>query len=223
MNSFFRKRVNLLVLVFVSWGGLIIFRLYQTMISDREAYLQDFHANSWRIGTIPALRGRILDKNGNPLAWSIRYFSLSYDIPEDDEQFVQDITALNTVLTGYRHLTVRSLYGRSVILKKGLSPGEILRLRPLVHSNNRFQIKSSFRREYANRAKELLSVIGRTQIVQNVEVGVSGLERKYNFRLTGQNGKYRVMVDKDNNWISATWGEIQAPVPGFDVYVSTEF
>ena len=222
LNSLFRKRVTLLLIFFIAWGGLITYRLYQTMISKRSMYLQRFEVDSWRTGTIPPLRGRILDKDGKPLAWSIRYFSLSYDVPENPIRFAEDAQVLGTILTNYRRLSARSLAGKSVVLKTDLSPGEILKLRPLIQSNNRFRIKSSFRREYLTHEKKFINLIGSTHIIDNVEVGTSGLERKYNFRLTGRDGKYRVMVDKNNNWIPATWEEIQAPRPGFDVYISSE-
>ena len=192
------------------------------MIADRDIYLQRLSLISWRTGTIPAMRGRILDKNGNPIAWSIRYFSLYYNVPKERTRFREDILSLNKILTIDDRFNYLTQPGKSISIKEELSPGEILKLRSYLQSNSRFRIRSNFRREYARNDAEALKIIGRTRVIESKEVGISGLENEYNARLTGIDGRYRVMVDKDNTWISATWDEIQSPFPGFDVYVPIE-
>ena len=218
----FQGRVYLLLTFFVLWTGIIVFYLYQIMVADREEYIQLFSSESWRIGIIPAMRGRILNKEGTPLAWSIRYFSLYYDVPPDSVRLKEDITTIGRVLSRHKHPKYPVLAESSILVKEELSPGEILRLRPYIHTNKRFRIQSSFRRQFATERSEILRLIGLTRMIDNKQIGVSGFERKYNLRLTGQDGKYRVMVDKNNKWIAATWEEIQVPVPGFDVYVPVE-
>lgn len=191
------------------------------MIADRETYLRSLNFDSWRIGRIPAMRGRILDSQGSPLAWSVRYFSLYYDVAAERTKINDDIAEITKILTVSRHLDdMRS--GRSILLKEEISPGEILKLRAYLKENHRFRISSNFRREYALKDPKILHIIGRTRIIEDKEVGISGFENTYNPRLIGTDGKYRVMVDSSSNWISATWEEIQPPVPGFDVYIPIE-
>ena len=195
--------------------------MYRIMVADRDVYIQPLSSDSWRIGRIPAMRGRILDKSGTPLAWSIRYFSLYYTVPDQRTRIEEDMGALGTIVTvppGLDHMSP----GRSILLKEELSPGEILKLRAYLKVNRRFRIGSSFRREYAFIHSDVRRMIGRIRLIDNKEVGISGLERRYNSRLIGKDGKYRVMVDAENNWITATWEEIQPPVPGFDVYAPIE-
>ena len=191
------------------------------MITDRETYLRSLNFDSWRVGKIPSMRGRILDRHGRPLAWSVRFFSLYYDVAIEPTRIKEDIAELGSIVTISRRLDYLQP-GKTVLLKEELSPGEILKLRPYLKGNRRFRVSSSFRREYALKDSKVLKMIGRTRIIENKEVGISGFENTYNPRLIGTDGQYRVMIDADDNWIPATWEEIQPPIPGFDVYIPIE-
>ncbi len=213
----FSGRAGIVWLCFVVWAGVIGLRLLQIMVVDRDTYLGRFHNKSWRVGVLPAIRGRILDRLGSPLAWSIRNFDLYYTPADDDAQRDADAAA-------YEQLTRITMppigeAGSDVLIRASLHPQDVLKLRQLTNRNKRFQIISTFRRLYATHDTRIRRLLGTTRIVDGREKGASGLEKRYNSRLTGIDGKYQVMVDKHDHWIAETWTEIQTPIPGYDVYV----
>jgi cell division protein FtsI/penicillin-binding protein 2 len=219
LSPCFPRRINLFLLFFTIWALLILLRLYQIMIVDRDDYLQQLEKDSWRTGTLPAIRGRILDQNGTPLAWSIRSFSLYYEPSRESRQSETDFLTVYKVLSLDPDSIPEVSGEQAVLIKDQLTPEDLLKLRPIMAENKAFRIESRFRRKYASNDSRLRRTLGSTTIIDNREVGVSGMEKEHNMRLTGIDGKYRVMLDKYNNWITETWVELQPPGPGYDVYI----
>ncbi len=215
----FKNRTNLLLLVFLLWAVVIQVRLYQVMVHERIGFLGAFEKESWREGTIPALRGRILSVDGQALAWSVRHFSLLYQPSTDIRLYRDDIYSICKHLRIDPKSLKRSRDSDAIIIVPEISPDEILKLESFLDVNKRFYVRTGFKRELDSITADIRTRIGDTRILDNREVGVSGLEAEHNPRLMGLDGKYRVMVNKYDDWIPETWEEIQSPVPGYDVYV----
>ena len=95
-------------------------------------------------GTLPAMRGRILDRAGRMLAWSERYFDLYLTLPEgmtpEDETF-------DAVRKTVKDLKIPEAgTGTPVLLKRDLAPAELLALEPVVKNNRAFRIESRVER-----------------------------------------------------------------------------
>ena len=95
-------------------------------------------------GTLPAMRGRILDRAGRMLVWSERYFDLYLTLPEgmtpEDETF-------DAVRKAVKDLKIPEAgTGTPVLLKRDLAPAELLALEPVVKNNRAFRIESRVER-----------------------------------------------------------------------------
>ena len=205
--------------ILILGGSAALFLPYQKLIRNEKLQLHRLRFDAMRAGVISSLRGRVLDRNGKPLAWSVRYFSLYYKVPPEYAKFRQDIQDIKELLTRPIEQISTVKPGQLIKLIDEINPGEIIELRQYTGNNKRFQIQSSFRRVYGTFDPVILAMVGRVKKVDNREVGVSGAERAFNSRLMGSDGKYKVTVDKQENWIPETWEQIQGPVPGFDVYL----
>lgn len=217
----FRRRGSILLILIGLWLLVLTVQLLRFMVIERDSWLKQTENKSWRIGVLPALRGRILSRNGIPLAWSVRRFSLVYQIPSDPGILQQDWQKLQQKLHSPLPalLRVQANAGKKLTLIKTLRPSEMIQIEPLVAAIPRLKIAHSFRREHIQTNRSFLRLLGKTRVINDVEVGISGWERQFDPRLKGKDGRYRVMVDKYGHWIRETWQELQSPTPGYDVYV----
>ncbi len=222
MKNKLHRRLSLFLILFIGWGGIIIVRLVNIMVMQRDFYVERFENESWRIGHLPAIRGRLLNPSGTPISWSIRYYSLYYQPPKDLSQLSTDLVKLNEIITFDENELRSRCLADEVLVKEPLTPEELMKLRDLMRRNNRLVIRTSFKRQLSYENTTLLTMIGQTTLIDQHEVGVSGWEKKYDRFLAGRDGKYKVMVDKSGNWIPETWREIQSPVPGNDVIVQID-
>ena len=219
-QSRYKKRLIILLGVFIFWGLLIVIQLYQFMVSDREDYIKEANSISVRTGVLPACRGRLLDADGVLLAWSEREFCLQYKIAPSVEKVWEDLYALEQAYGG----KARQYYslcsngrGRFAYLKRSLSADEILDYQDFIKANPAFRITSHFSRHYVNQS--LRSKLGETHSSGQRQVGISGFEKKYNRELKGQDGRYRVNLDKRGDWVEGSWEELSPPKSGYDVYL----
>ena len=219
MRQFYTRTGFFLVLVIIL-GSLLLVQLSSNGPLASEKCLQYFAGGSWQVGTLPGMRGRILDERGTPLVWSIRIFSLVYDANSGMGEFWQDLLSLAEIIPLDINLNAQGEVEGELLLKNHLTAKEIMALQPFITDHYQFKIISRFERRYVTDDPSILEGIGKTVIKSGREVGISGIEAMYNERLTGIDGKYRVMVDSSRNWIPETWQELQAPEPGYDLYVS---
>lgn len=216
----FSRRAQLFLVLFCLWMLLIAGRLFQVMVLDRDDYLAKYQSASFRRGIVPAMRGRILDHDGTPLAWSTRIFQLYYTVPGEVRQLNLDLQAIaRTTGISLEHLLVltQDHVGDTVVLVQRLAPANLLALDRL--ANPRLEVRSSFIRRHPELPRELREALGETRVYGQVEVGISGWESYYDQRLRGTDGKYQVMVDKQGRWIPETWVAISPPRAGYDVFL----
>ncbi len=220
MNLFAKKRINFFIILFFIWTGIILLRCYQITVADTDYFVNYFKGKTWKTGTIPALRGRLLDRNGKLIARSVRKFSLYYKVNTGRDTAAEDIRKVQRLIKSNQSMSGDFSANSIVLVKSNLTAAELVVLEPIMKENPQFYVKSNFKREKLIERMDIQRIIGRTSVQKENEVGVSGLERQYNDRLVGKDGKYRVMIDKNNEWILETWEEVQPPVPGFDVYLA---
>lgn len=221
----FRRRSTLFLIAFLIWASVLLVRLFMIMVVNRDAHLERVAAASQRVGTLPASRGRILDHNGVPLAWSIRSLSLHYSVASESSVVRADIEQLAQVCAIDVDETMaraQDMLGGTLVVKESLQADDVVQLDAFRRQNPRFVVRSDYRREYSVTDPLIRRRLGTTQTVAGREVGVSGWEKEYDERLAGTAGRYRVMVDRSGVWLPETWEQITAPQPGDDVYVSID-
>jgi len=94
-----RKRALIMLGVLGLWILLIVARLLVLMVFQRERYVAAMDRECWREQTIPAMRGRILDRKGLPLAWSTRHFALQWKVPVGKAEIDRCLALVSRVVT----------------------------------------------------------------------------------------------------------------------------
>ncbi|MFA6569324.1 MAG: hypothetical protein WCS96_14025 [Victivallales bacterium] len=208
----FKNRNRIIIAVFIVWAFVITFRLFYYTSYSRDYYLEEGNKNAWRSGTIPAARGRILDKNGLPLAWTRRYHDLVVEVYPD---LCMSNSALVNELRGKIHdLTPDEKKEKYV--KKGLAPSEISFLRDYMVKYRGVRIVPRLERRYVD-YPEVRKILGKVDSYNGGYYGLDGAEREYDSELNGTDGVYVVMLDRYRNWIPGTWKLKTEMLPGKDV------
>ena len=219
-----RQRFGLLVTFLGALFFVAVVRMFFLATADlTDGIAEGAEGASWEYNVIPALRGRILDATGTPLAWSERTFDLAYERPEDPNSIAPDLYALKEVVSIDIEpllLKVNRSNQKQIVIKKSLSPAEIERLdSKLRPTTGVFRVQQEFVRHTVSANPTVKKLIGETWQNGRKQVGTSGFEKKFNIELTGTDGYYRVLVDKDGNWVPGTWEQLRKPQEGFDKYV----
>ncbi|MCF7854313.1 MAG: hypothetical protein K9N51_05910 [Candidatus Pacebacteria bacterium] len=217
-----RSRTLFLVLFFGLWSLAVTARLAQIMVVNRRHYLLEMGRSSWHQGILPAIRGRILDVDGRPLAWSSRHFVCKWQIPQNTAVAQQQWHALTTLVHvlpktwSLNNMLTRS--GETILLHDDLNATQFAKIAPLTEKWNNLYVASRFQRHHYP-LHAIRKRLGHVQIVNGMEIGVSGYELAHDSLLRGRPGMFRVMLDPEGRWIPSTWEKIRDIKPGYDVYV----
>ncbi len=212
MFNMFKNRNRIILTVFIIWAFVITFRLFYYTSYSREHYLEEGNRNAWRNGTIPAARGRILDKDGLPLAWTRRYHDLVIEV-------YPDLCRTNSVLVREINGKMHGLIPdekKEKYVKKGLSPSEISLLRGYMEKYRGVKITPRLERIYVD-YPEVRRILGKVDVYNGRYCGLDGVEQEYDSELNGTDGMYVVMLDRYRNWIPGTWKSKTEMLPGKDV------
>ncbi len=216
----FGRRASLLLLLVIIWCAVLGIRFYKLMEARQTTPESQ---SSWRVYTIPAMRGRILDQSGIPLAWSEREIDLVYRKANHMDQIWKDLYLLEDRMGLKADAAMKAVVhcsSRVVILKRSLNADEICRVAEVSRRCTRVILRNRFVRHHIEANARILQWLGETRQYGRRQVGVSGIEQKLNQVLLGQDGQFRVMVDRDGNWVPGTWTQIQSPRAGYDRYVN---
>ncbi len=160
-------------------------------------------------------RARLLDAGGTPLAWSERYFDLIWrgSNPPPEKLLQRLNKELNTTL-----VPTKSTRGKRWLLRRNLTPDELLKTAPIQRKTPDLIIHSRVERIVVNIAA-VRKKVGWTRQLNGEMQGVSGWEKEYDAQLRGTPGRYEVMLDRRRRWIDSTWKLLTPPIPGKDVQV----
>ena len=214
------RRTRFLLSVFLLWGIVVIAKLAQLMLIDREQYLTEMTRRSVFWGCVPSRRGRLLDREGRVLAWSTRHFRLLWDVPQDMDAALRDWAGLKAAYAGLRAWSdddICERVGTSFCVLEDVDVTSVTTPQGLLGIQG-VRLESFFVRHYCP-DPEVAKSLGHVEVVDGVEVGVSGAEKAHDALLRGRSASYRVMVDKDGKWIPETWQKTGELRPGFDVHL----
>lgn len=206
----FKIKTISLVVFLILWGIAAAIQVFNYSIRSQKKIMHNSRKIAWREGTIPACRGRILDKDGKVLAQNRLQFNL----------------LLKNKLAGRRRKAFTEFLRKAgirydiqkkipCILKTDLTPAEIVQYKNLIRNLPELEISAGYLRVQEPSLKQ---VIGETAKNDRDEmVGVSGLEKQYDLELTGTPGKISVMLDRHGNWMKDTLRILRQPSPGRDI------
>ena len=210
----FKKRAYWLMAAFCCWSALITGKYLYYSVWQRSHYLAIGNKLSCREGFYSAGRGRILDCNGIPLAWSERHYDLYVlDLPNSPEYRQSLLKLLKKELGS---LDTGKLDEAGEVIKRDLSTSELETLRIVIPDHPCLKIRVRLERRGIEFPK-VRHFVGKVETRDSVLRGATGCEKLYDTVLRGKPGKYKIMLDRNKNWIPGTFTQINRAIPGSDV------
>ena len=217
-GGFFRGRRQIVVAcVLVVAAGLIL-RVVDLQLSQNAFLKGEGESRHLRVVEIPAHRGMLLDRNGEPLAASTPVASVWVN-PEEFAGSRLRWPDLEAVLAMKAGTIERLVSGRGdrqfVYLRRHVAPDTADRVSALnmagVHLNREY-------RRYYPMGAAAAHVLGFTDID---DTGQEGLELAFNDALTGESGAKRVIKDRLGQVVESV-ERIRPASPGQDIVLSID-
>lgn len=188
------RRLIWLAGIILLWAFAIIGNLIHLQVVRHEAYLRLARKQQERVVEIPAPRGSIFDRNGQPLAMSVPMASISVN-----PQHLPDLDVAADILSRILEMDRIALYGRLrsardtgrgfLSVKRRITPEQAESLRSLRLEWIQFNQESQ--RHYPN-GTLAANVIGS---VDYAERGNNGLEAALDDELAGHAGTAHMLTD----------------------------
>lgn len=188
------RRLIWLAALIALWAVAIFGKLVLLQVVRHDRYLRAARQQQERVIEIPAPRGTIFDRNGQPLAMSVPMFSISLN-----PQTVPDIDVAANILSNILELDRTALYGRLrlariagrgfIWVKRKVMPEQAERLRSLHLEWIDFQNESQRHYPSGSLAANLIGS------VDHEENGNSGIEASLNETLAGHPGTAHMLTD----------------------------
>lgn len=217
-NTGYRSRYFIIIaILLLATLGLVGRLVYLTIIN--RAFLQgQGNARTLRTVEVPAYRGMVLDRNGEPLAISTPVVSIWIN-PQDFAPEQTDLNKLAALLQIPRkeiRARIKKADDREfVYLKRGVDPNVGAAIKGLGISG--LYLQNEYRRYYPE-GEVTAHILGFTNIDDH---GQEGLELAYNNWLQGVSGLKRVLKDRLGH-IVADVDVIRAPKPGHNLTLSVD-
>ncbi len=186
-------RFRLVLLMLSALALVVASRIVSLHLFENEFLQSQGDARSLRVVGIPAHRGMILDRNGEPLAVSAPVQSLWFDprkFNADAVQYRLLARALNLSEARLKRLVLKSRGKKFVYLRRQMSPSNAEQVLALgvagVYSQGEYK-------RYYPAAEVTTHVVGFTNVDGD---GQEGMELAYDAWLRGEKGRKRVLKDR---------------------------
>lgn len=199
----FRTRAWLVLIFFAMAFSIAAYQLFRYTLLERDKYLREGRRIAWRKGEYHPLRASISDRDGIPLAWSLRRYKLSADasLPDAERSVLKEIFPDFDFPPGYG-IEIDDIPAETLpLLNERLNDVASVKI---VISDRRF-----VRPEPAVRR-----LVGEVKTENQITYGISGLEAEFQSRLAGRPGSYKVMLDRHGKWITGSWQSLELLEPG---------
>jgi penicillin-binding protein 2 len=241
----FKHRLLVFAGIPVFFFTLFIVVLFSLQIIQGNQYAQRARKNREQYSILPAIRGVILDRDGDDiLAYNRRSFAINVvpqNLPQDEDEYENLIQRLSLLLRMPGNEILKRIkeqkYGEygSIVLKNDVSFEDVAFL---AEHNREFPgvyWKSKPLRLYPN-GSTLSHVLGYVGMISekeyydlnehgyNIEsmIGKSGVEKVYDLELKGKDGHIRRIVDATNQVTSEIIDSGAEPVPGNNVVLTID-
>ena len=199
-------------------SAILIGRITLLQVIDRPFLQSQGDARTLRHETIPAHRGMITDRNGEPLAISTPVVTLwanPQELPDDAIQRVMLAQALGMTLGDFEARVARFSEHEFMYLRRQMTPAaaqQILNLRtPGVYPQREYK-------RYYPAGEVAAQLLGVTNVD---DVGQEGLELAYQPYLAGRPGQRRVIKDRRGRLVREL-GVIDEAQPGGELTLSID-
>ena len=217
-GGFIRNRRRIVVACVVAVAAGLVLRVADLQLSQNAFLKGEGESRHLRIVEIPAHRGMLLDRNGEPLAASTPV-ATAWVNPEEFAASQARWHELEAVL-GMKPGTIERLVldradRRFVYLRRHLDPATADRVSGLNMAG--VHLKREYRRYYPM-GEAAAHVLGFTDIDDS---GQEGLELAFNDKLQGVSGARRVIKDRLGQVVESV-ERIRPPSPGQDIALSID-
>jgi len=217
-NTVYPGRRVLLLLCMGLAAAVLVWRAVCLQVLDKQFLLNQGQARHLRVVTLPAHRGMIQDRNGEPLAISTPVESVWVN-PQELGNEQQRIPELARLLSLNRSSVQRLLASRAdrefIYLRRHIDPATAAQVEALDIPG--VYLQREYRRYYPD-GEVAAHVVGFTNVD---DVGQEGLELAYEDWLAGEPGAKRVIKDGKSHIIEDV-ESISLPHPGKDLQLSID-
>ena len=213
-----RARLIFLACFFVAILAILIWRVLDLTILNRQFLKGQGDARSLRIMDMPAYRGMITDREGAPLAVSTPVQSVWIN-SKDFKATSKELTVLSQLIgSSKKDLSYKIAHANQrefVYLKRQLPPEVATQIANLKLPG--LYLQQEFKRYYPE-GDNTAQLLGLTNIDDK---GIEGLELAYQDWLMGVPGRQRVLKDRTGRIIEGL-GVLKKPHPGHDLVLSID-
>ncbi len=217
--SVHKARIIFIAIMLLLIALTLVWRVVDIRISNQDFLQGKSNARVLRDIEIPAHRGMITDRNGEPLAISTPVVSVWVNPSEFLSNDVKEINKLADLLKRNRAALVRKIKAKKnrtfVYLKRRIPPQHGEKIKKLNLAGVFFQ--EEYRRFYPA-AETAGHVIGFTNIDDK---GIEGIELIYDDVLTGKPGQKSVVINRLGQIVSIDDAQIN-PKPGQNLQLSLD-
>jgi len=214
----FRSRSRIAVAVLAGVACVLLARSVQLQVLDREFLAQEGDKRYLREATMPAHRGAIVDRFGEPLAVSSPVDTVWVN-PQVLAQSPDEITRLAKALgrnpQWLAQRVTSNLDRQFLYVARHMDPADAATIKALEIPG--VELMREYKRYYPN-GEVTGHVLGFTNLD---EAGQEGLELAYNQSLAGVDGLKRVIKDAQGRFVGNV-ESIRAPRPGEDLETSID-
>jgi cell division protein FtsI (penicillin-binding protein 3) len=212
-----RRHTLILGMLLLLTAGLG-WRLVELTVVDRDFLQYQGNARSVRTINVPAYRGVITDRHGEPLAISspVRAVWVNPQIFQADHAQLDRLAQLlGLSVAQLQHKVERHASKEFIYLQRGLTPAQARQIEllniPGIFFNQEFK-------RYYPEGEVTAHLLGMTDID---DIGQEGLELAYDQWLSGQVGKKQVLKDRIGHIIGEV-AHVQKPRSGNDLILSVD-
>ncbi len=209
-------RVQLVVFGLLAGFAVLVGRGVYLQVVQHDDLTKRGDARTLRDVTVPAHRGRILDREGAVLASSVPARGI-LAFPDQVEADEKQIASLAQIL-GQRTADVKKKLNSDrdvVYLARSVSTEKADAVKALKIPG--LSLQNEFKREYPSQ-----EVMGQVLGITNVDdIGQEGIELSQNEWLSGKHGARRVMIDRRGGVVEEQ-GSIRSPQQGRDLQLSLD-
>ena len=209
------RLASMAVILFL-WALAILARLIVLQVVQHTKYAEKARKQQEELVAIPAPRGTIIDRNGQPLAISVPVASVSVNPLQ-----MSDPHMASEVLGSFLNLDQNALYEKLVTarhnhkgflwIKHDMDPFETERLKSVHLAYATFHTESDRHYPGGETAAHVLGGMGVIREEGSVVQGVYGVERGLDKALRGQDGSESVLVDVHHNGIDSKVDTVERP------------
>ena len=183
--------------------------------SGGKIYRHEIEKMASQSGKLPAIRGRIYDEKGDLLVWSERCYDLEFAPAKSDCKHIDELK--KDLADSFGELPLFNPDSRhTAVVKRNLTATELEKADQLCMRHPALKVELRWERRINARH----DLVGEVRQIDGMEVGISGLEKKYDHILSGQPGSFTVMLDRHGNWVDSTFQITANPVSGQDVFLA---